>query len=578
MGKRIACFALCLLLFLTAVCLPGFGLTAAAKAEGVSVPVVWGAENDTGSLISFSHDSGTYPDRTLTVTLSTSPEYTIACTTDGTMPSADDDSGSSVLEVPVTGGHPGYLAAHRAQMVCTDFSRTGLLEDLRLPLGTVLTAALLDREGNLSDPVSKVYFPGLDFEELFPGCLVFSVTTDPENLLDYETGILVPGAVYDEWRQTDEGKHIIRMHIWWQAETNSTQRGRDWERPVRLHMYDSGRTPAVDCTAGIRVRGGVTRRMNQKSFNLYFRESYGAGSFEYELFPGISSYKSFSLKSGGNATESLKYKDVLLQSLVKGRDYTVLDARPAVLFLNGEYWGPYNLTEKISGQTFHNRYGVDKDQLVVIKGSDYAGIEVEEGVDEDIALYQDLMSFADRDLTDPDIYREFCSVMDISSMADYFATRIYIGDGDWTPTNNDVLWRSRDTSWNGGRWQYILYDTEYSSGLYGERSTAVTTDHFRAALEEFPLFAAALRNKEFYDLFLAAIKEIGAECFAPERVEQELRRFQAEWKPLMPDFYRRFGDSSQAERTEAERMLKFFRSRYDIIIPLVESWGEAVFQ
>ena len=427
----------------------------AAETDGFPVSVSWGQESGSPAYVSFSLDSGTYPEESLTVTLCSSSEYTIAYTTDGTLPSPEDDSGLSALEIPVKGGRPGYLAAHRAEMVCTDFPRHGILEDLRLPSGVVLTAALRDRDGNLSSPVSKVYYPGMDFAEKFPGCLVLSVVTDPENLLDYESGILVTGAVYDAWRQSSEGMEIIRMLEWWKAETNSTQHGRDWERPVRLQLYDSGSSPAVDCAAGIRVRGGVSRRMNQKPFNLYFRDSYGPDLLEYEFFPGISSCKSFSLNAGGNATDSLKYKDVLLQSLVADRNYTVFNARPAVLFLNGEYWGPYNLTEKISGQSFHDLYGVKKKQVVVIKGSADSGIEVEEGEDDDIDLYYDLMTFADRDLSDADTYREFCSVMDTSSMADYFATRIYIGDGDWKETNNHVLWRTRDSSYNGGRWQYV---------------------------------------------------------------------------------------------------------------------------
>ena len=579
MGKKILSFSLCLLLVLTGLCVPRSGPAAdAAAADGGAFPLPAGPAGGGIPFVSFSHASGIYPEQSLTVTLRAPSGYTIAYTTDGTVPSSEDNSGKSELEVTLKTGSPGYLAAHRALMRYPDFNRPEVHEDLRLPAGVVLTAAPVGPDGNMAEPVSKVYYPGVNFAERFPGCLVLSVVTDPANLLDYETGILASGRYYDEWLQTDEAKEHVRLGDWWALESNSTQRGREWERPVQLQLYDAGSTPAVDCAAGIRVRGGASRRMNQKSFNFYFRGTYGTGSLEYELFPGFSSYKSFSLRAGGNNTNSVKYKDALLQELVKDREFTVFSVRPAVLFLNGEYWGPYYLTQKISGQTFRDIYGVDKDQVVVIKLSDAAGLEVEEGEDADVALYYDLEAFADRDLSDPDTYREFCSVMDISSMVDYFATRIYIGDKDWNSHNNYFLWRTRDSSYNGGRWQYILYDTEFSSGQYGMTSTAATTNHFRTALKEFPLFAAAMRNREFFGLFLAAIREIGAECYTPERVQQALDRYQAVWKPLMPDFYRRFENSSTEEKLEAQRMLQFFESRYDIIIPIVESWGDANFQ
>ncbi len=214
-----------------------------------------------------------------------------------------------------------------------------------------------------------------------------------------------------------------------------------------------------------------------------------------------------------------------------------------------------------------NRFGVEAKNVVVIKEA-----KVKEGKEEDIKLYEELHSFANKDLTDPETYRLFCDTVDVQSMADYFAMRIYIGDGDWAPVRNHVLWRSRDKSYNGGRWQYIVHDTEYSAGHYNKYVTSPETDHFRRAIQHFPVFRAAIRNKEFYTMFLKAIKKAGSENYKYFRVLAKMEQFDKIWGPLMPDFYKRFGDSSQKRKECMEAILNFFKRRYDVIIPIVENW------
>lgn len=235
--------------------------------------------------------------------------------------------------------------------------------------------------------------------------------------------------------------------------------------------------------------------------------------------------------------------------------------------LNGEYWGPYSLNELISDKTMHTLFGVDENNVVVIKEA-----KVEVGEKEEIKLYEELQAFADKDLTNPETYRKFCDVVDVRSMADYFAMRIYIGDGDWAPAHNHVLWRSRDTTYNGGRWQFIVHDTEYSAGHYNQKLTSPETDHFQMAIQYFPVFKAAIRNKEFYELFLDAIKKVGLENYKYSRVQEKMNSYDKTWGSLMSDFYKRFGDSSLNRKDCMELTLKFFKKRYDIIIPIVEKW------
>ena len=561
------CVVLLVFLFVLIPLFPAAAQDPAGTVEksGGSIPDA-GGSTDNGTFIRFSHDSGAYPDDPLNVTLTAPDGYTIAFTLDGTIPASDDDSGSSVLDLLLNPEEPGYLLRHKDLMLYPEFIRIHIFSNNDLPMGIVLRAALVDPAGVVSDPETKVYFPGIDFTELYPGLIVISAAVDPDDLLDYERGILAAGSVYDEWLKIEKDPEVFLYGYGWEFESNSTQRGRAWERPCILQIYDGRNTISAELNAGMRITGGYSRRISQKSFNFYFRKEYGKNRLDYELFEGTEQYKSFSMKAGGNNAEWLKFKEAFLQELAADRKVCTERSRPAVLFLNGEYWGPYMLTEKISDQMISDRFGVDKDQVVVFKEG-----ELEEGKDEDVRLYNDLMAFADKDLSDPELYRQFCGIMDVQSMADYCALQIYIGNVDWAPDSNDMLWRTRDTSYNNGRWQYILHDIEFSTGQYGFKPASAEADNFHLAFDNYPLFKAAMKNPDFARLFTDALQEIGSANYAPERVNSEVRKYLDIWSPLMPDYYKRFGDYADNWDLGYKHMVRFFGKRYPIIMQYVQN-------
>ncbi|MBR3690285.1 MAG: chitobiase/beta-hexosaminidase C-terminal domain-containing protein, partial [Eggerthellaceae bacterium] len=190
-----------------------------------------------GDVIVFSHDSGVYPDESISVALTAPEGCTIAFTTDGSTPTASNST-SSEVELNLDRSLSGNLVAQRDLMINPDIPHEIILDDPSLPFGVVVTACAVNESGKLSDPVSKTYFLGVDFADRFPNCVVVSLTTDPENLLNYDTGILANGAVYDDWRQSQTAQEIIDKEQTWLVETNGTQRGKDWERPCRLQIYD----------------------------------------------------------------------------------------------------------------------------------------------------------------------------------------------------------------------------------------------------------------------------------------------------------------------------------------------------
>lgn len=149
-------------------------------------------------------------------------------------------------------------------------------------------------------------------------------------------------------------------------------------------------TNALSQDCGIRIQGNYSRSDLQKGFRLYARKKYGEKKFNYEVFEGlknasdetIDSFKTLTLRAGGNCAFTAKFNDTYWQSLMTELDGSTKASRPCVVYLNGEYWGLYVLEEDYSDNYFESHYGVNKDDVVVYKGDAetyQSGYKLDEG-------------------------------------------------------------------------------------------------------------------------------------------------------------------------------------------------------
>lgn len=396
-----------------------------------------------------------------------------------------------------------------------------------VPKATVIRALAVDADGNRSKVVTRVYFVGKNLQQLYKGASVVSLVTDPDNLLSESIGIYR----YGNWENG----------------------GDEWERPAEVTYFeDTGAIP-FETTVGVRIHGNYTRRWGQKSFRLYFREEYGMKNLKgYQLIPGAvnadgsptKKYKKLILRNGGNEYAYSKMQDVFIQSMVSDRAFATQSSRPCVVYLNGEYWGLYNLMERYSDNYLEEEYGVDKSNVVVIKNG-----ELDEGIESDFSLYEQLKAMADEDFSKPATYERFKEMVDIQSLLDYYATEIYIGNMDW-PGNNTELWRTRTndgTTYGDTKWRYMLYDTEYSMNLWGQ-DPGGSVNRIERAKEKDRLFNALCQNGEFCQAFADTLMEICRQNFNLTKATEKLDAMAEIYRPLMEQYHARFGNGDPDSR------------------------------
>ena len=528
--------------------------------------------------VAFSDEAGAYPDRSKQISLLYPQGYKVYYTTDGSLPTTE----SSLYNGPIVLKKKGnrWVNSNTVKQMAIEYQGKPLHPvaiSKSLPTANIIRAVAVAPDGTAGDVVTKTYFIGADLKKKYNDAMVISIVTAPDNLLDYEKGILVTGRLYDEWKTTDEADSLFKTHRFWELQGNHTMKGKAWERPASVELFDRSNTLTLQREAGIRLKGRASRMYAQKSFNINIKDHGGNSTIIYPLFPDalnantgevITRYESFSLRNGGNDAEYLKFKDSWIQSRVRDRDYSTQKNRIAVLFLNGEYWGHYSLIEKIDNQFLENHYGV-KD-LIAIKE-----LELNEGKPSDFHLFEELLSFSDRDLSISSNWEEFKSVMDVQSMADYYATEIYIANRDWRDDANKELWRSVNTDpsnpYADGRWRYILCDVEFSSSLYNTRESSYDFNSFDYALKNHRLFASVIKNPEFKRLFKDAMTDIALKNFDPQEVKSDLEQWAGEWKPYMPYYYKRFGNTSYGWKKNLKSTATFFQERYSHILPALEN-------
>ena len=402
-------------------------------------------------------------------------------------------------------------------------SENDYLPDYNVDKGTVLKAIAISADGK-SDVACNTYFVGLNESE-YEGIGILSVSFDPDDFFGYEKGIYVFGKVYNllfaKYNMAIAGINDV-------DDANFSQRGRGWEREVNLEFYSSEHERVYEQYAGIRIHGGWTKEQNQKNFQIYAREQYdGNTTFNYDFFGNDKFYNKLMLRGGGSTDLYVtKIRDIFCQSLVRDRAVGTQLAIPCAVFLNGEYWGLYNIQETVGTSYIEENYGVPQNNVVIIKNGE---TRTDDANDE--SLYDDVVAFAtENDMSIVGNFREFEKKVDIQSLIDYYAIETYVGNSD-AYKNNYAVWRSRDpglSEYEDCKWRWLLFDLDDSCSMNIGANTAdidsfVTGNWYdNNPLNGDALFTALCANQEFRERFADSFVEIATNNFDYETVSAKL--------------------------------------------------------
>ncbi|MCH4889704.1 hypothetical protein EZV73_19130 [Acidaminobacter sp. JC074] len=398
---------------------------------------------------------------------------------------------------------------------------------------------------------------------------ILSITTDPKHLFDSYDGIYIVGERFklDSLTPTDGS-----------TPANYNQRGKAWERPAYFEMFDTNGALVFSQDIGLRIFGGYSRSSPKKSFRIIGKNGFDNAPFEYAFFEEleINTFDSIILRSGSNDLKYAMIRDILADELVDD----IIDHqayKPVILFLNGEYWGIYNMRETMDESFIENHYGLEKDEIGLIEN-----ITVKHGDEEDQIHFNKVYDFIEKeDMSIEANYDQVKLMIDMDNFLDYYATQIYLNNKDW-PNNNIRWWRYKGPVGEGvydGRYRFLLYDIDFSMGLYeGSDAAYFNSFEYLTATENTgrhnPLWATMFyrqlsQNEEFRDGLLLRICDFSNSRFSKDNAMQALEHFVALYKPEMDEYVKRwrfFEDEGTGWDQEVMVVREFLSNRKEAIL------------
>ncbi|MDR2547678.1 MAG: CotH kinase family protein [Lachnospiraceae bacterium] len=404
----------------------------------------------------------------------------------------------------------------------------------------------LRSDGSYTDVYTHTYLMGEDVFSRFD-TIIISLSTDPYNIYDYDYGIFVPGRLRDEYiaETGDINPDPPRP-------ANYNLQGRDAERPVYVEIIDQYGQPILAQNAGMRVFGGWSRALDQKSIRLIARREYDPlhGSFDFDFFPN-------DLTHYGNPIE--KYSQVVLRNNANDNPFafmrheTVSDMasailpdtqsnRPAAIYLNGAYYGFAWVQQRYTERYMDDHNEISNGDWAILRGGEWGlwAPETDELAIDDVLDYRAMYDMHELDLTNDMVFASLGEMMDIDNFLRYYAVQIYAGNYDW-PWGNFRAYRYRGPeetrihdgiSTADGRWRWLLFDTDWTFGLYGmsarEESLGRLLGFVRSDRGSSPLLISLLRRDDMKERFTLILCDIMNHHFSPEMVEDTARRKEAE--------------------------------------------------
>lgn len=506
-------------------------------------------------------------------------EGDIFYTLDGSIPTTESTLYSGPIHISDATMQPNRLCNYTNISTSEDYTPPRESIDK----ATVLRAVAVNKTGKMSKAVTATFFVGDDLVRKYADEAVLSLITDEKNLFADDTGIYVTGDTYQNWLNSSEYDSTVKSVY---QPSNYRNRGKEWERSAAIQLFKAAENVLTE-EIGIRIHGGVTRAALQKSFTLYARKEYGSSRFEYDFYGNqnlskfsevITVYDSIIIRNGGDSKFS-RFRDKLNQWLVSDRKLITQIMTPAIVFINGEYWGQYEITEKISDDFIASHYGIEKDHITVIKK-----ISLEDGREESLREWRRLFSWIkEADFSDHDQYDILREKIDIESLIDYICFNVYVNTADWG-TNNTAWWKSEITDrfnpYTDGKWRFIVFDTEYSSG-YDKKSQA-SADYFDLMSsgdlsdEVIPIiFTQIIHAPSFKKQFCQTFLDLANQNFAPDRVLPMIDAYAEEYEPYALDFYKRFypnsSFSSKKYNDYVHNFKQFYLERFNYIVPYMKS-------
>jgi hypothetical protein len=389
--------------------------------------------------------------------------------------------------------------------------------------------------------VTQTYLIG----EEFNGLPILSITAEPETLFGDEIGI------YLNKHEPDRG---VGPAIY---------KGKDAPGHLEFFPHDGSEGFAVN--GGLRMGGENNWSTHlQRAFNFATRGKYGDDELKYDLFPGskVPIFTALTIREGGDDYANARLSDAIFDEITQGRmEVESNQLRAATVFINGEYWGHYNIRDRWDDNWFFQHYGVNSGEYDHIRfqgTSRGTPPRIENGSNQE---WNELFAFIrGNDLTNPAVWAFVKSRIDLESFIDFVIAESWGNNSSWT--GNREAWKAHAP---GSKWRWFIPDMDrtFRNADGNTLSDMLSRDQILRYLKD---------NSEFRGMLAQRFAAHIASTLEPDRVNRIVDQLGAAAAPEIQRTSERWGGAPSLEEYEdsLQDMKDYVDDRADNMLAQVE--------
>ncbi len=361
---------------------------------------------------------------------------------------------------------------------------------------------------------------------------------------------------------------------------------------LNLEFFDGNKSFSVN--SQVKIAGGWSQGWPQRTMHLNFnrdengvkQEAISFGIFGENVLAddGVSlldEFTRFRLHNSGSchdgSNNSAIINDVLIHELAKGMtNVSTTEYRPAIVYLNGEYWGYYAMREHYSDAFYKYNYDVKKGDVQYI---DNINTIVDGDPVETRAFLDEMNAYLNNNNFALDsVYDEFTSkYIDVESYIDLLIIESYVDNWDFMGNSNNFrMWRVNryveGNPYTDGRLRFSLHDVDMclSTGYtqnnrLAPKGSKYITTNTDSSYCNYIMTQKLMHSEKFRTALYNRIDYIANTVFAYDRVKAKLDELYEELLPLWSDSQTRWAWNtglSQIRSKMDSQILGFIKNRY----------------
>jgi hypothetical protein len=318
----------------------------------------------------------------------------------------------------------------------------------------------------------------------------------------------------------------------------------------------------------------------QRGIDYITRDQMGyKSSIEHQIFPSKDrdNYQRLILKAAANDNYPFQngahIRDAYIHTLSQVADME-LDERtyePCVIYLNGKYWGLYEMREKVDDPDFTRHY-YDQGEKWLDFIKTWGGTWEEYG---SRAEWDDLTNFIfTNDMSQQANYEYVKERLEVLSLIDYMIINTHTVCKDWLNWNT-AWWRGRKPDGGARKWRYALWDMDATFGHYinytnipniNPNADPCYNENLPADFEGHgELISALMQNKEFHSLYVNRYADMNNSFLSCEYMTALLDSLIDRITPEMPRQIERWGGNYAEWEGNVQEIRDFINARCIVI-------------